>query len=88
MPEEQSNPYDNMLITRASDEEKDARLKSLNDFKAAHKDGVEPALARLREVVLRGGNVFEELLNTVEHVSMGQITNVLYEIGGKFRRGM
>jgi len=42
----------------------------------------------LRETALSGGNIFEELLNTVEDVSMGDITHVLYEIGGQYRRGM
>jgi methylmalonyl-CoA mutase len=45
------------------------------------------ALERLREVALGEGNIFEELLNTVQWASLGQITGVLYEIGGKYRRG-
>lgn len=88
LPEEADNPYDKMEITRASEEEKQSRLKELNDFKERNKDKAEEALAKLREVALNGGNIFEELLNTVEYVSMGTITNVLYEIGGKYRRGM
>ncbi len=86
--EEAENPYDNMTITRATDEEKQKRLEQLNDFKNRHKDEAEEALDRVRHVALSGGNVFEELLNAVEHASMGQITQVLYEIGGKYRRGM
>jgi methylmalonyl-CoA mutase len=39
-------------------------------------------------VAISHGNIFEELLNTVEYCSMGEITNLLYEIGGKYRRGM
>jgi methylmalonyl-CoA mutase len=82
------NPYEHMEITRASEEEKQMRLKQLSDFKERNKDSRESSLKRLREVALSNGNIFEELLNTVEHVSMGEITNVLYEIGGKYRRGM
>ena len=82
------NPYEHMEITRASEEEKQTRLKQLSDFKERHKDNKEEALKKLREVALQNGNIFEELLNTVEHVSMGEITHVLYEIGGKYRRGM
>jgi len=77
-----------MTITRATEEEKQKRLEQLNDFKDRHKDEAEEALDRVRHVALTGGNVFEELLNAVEHASMGQITQVLYEIGGKYRRGM
>jgi methylmalonyl-CoA mutase len=82
------NPYEHMEITRASEEEKQMRLKQLSDFKERNKVSRESSLKRLREVALSNGNIFEELLNTVEHVSMGEITNVLYEIGGKYRRGM
>ncbi|MCL5990889.1 MAG: methylmalonyl-CoA mutase family protein, partial [Bacteroidetes bacterium] len=86
--EESGNPYDKMLITRATDEEKNERLKQLHSFQKKNKDNLEKALNSLREVALTKGNIFEELLNTVEYASMGQITKVLYEIGGKYRRGM
>lgn len=86
--ENPENPYDNMKITRASDEEKQERLNDLSKFKDKHKDFVNQVLNRLRDVAITGGNIFEELLETVEHASMGQITSLLYEIGGKYRRGM
>jgi methylmalonyl-CoA mutase len=88
LPEEPSNPYGQMEITRATEEEKQTRLKQLADFKNRYKDKRREALRRLREKALSGDNIFEELLNTIEHVSMGEITQVLYEIGGKYRRGM
>jgi methylmalonyl-CoA mutase len=84
----EENLYDNMEVIRTSDEEKHLRLEQLNQFKELHKDKSEQALLRLREVALTGGNIFDELLNTVESCSMGQITRVLYEVGGKYRRGM
>ncbi|MDQ1266565.1 MAG: isobutyryl-CoA mutase, partial [Bacteroidota bacterium] len=86
--EDSGNPYDNMLITRSTPEEKKEILDSLNSFKENHKAGAPEAISRLKEVALSGGNIFEELLSTVEHVSMGTITQTLYEIGGKYRRGM
>ena len=33
-------------------------------------------------------NIFEELLDTVKYCSLGQITKVLYEVGGRYRRNM
>ena len=86
--EDAENPYDKMLITRATPEEKDKRLEQLHSFQKKHRNETKDALNRLREVALTKGNIFEELLNTVEYASMGQITRVLYEIGGKYRRGM
>ncbi|MDQ1267112.1 MAG: isobutyryl-CoA mutase [Bacteroidota bacterium] len=86
--ENAESPYDTMLITRATDEEKQERLEQLGQFQNKHKGETEEALNHLREVALTKGNIFEELLHTVEHASMGQITRVLYEIGGQYRRGM
>jgi methylmalonyl-CoA mutase len=88
LPEKPDNPYEQMQITRATKEEKDRRLEQLAEFKEKHQDKKQEALRRLRETALSGGNIFEELLNTVEDVSMGDITHVLYEIGGQYRRGM
>jgi len=88
LPENPENYYDKIPITRASDEEKRQRIYDLEQFKDKHKGNANYYLERLRKVCLTGGNIFEELLNTVEHCSMGQITRVLYEVGGKYRRGM
>ncbi len=88
LPNNPENYYDKIPITRASDEEKMSRINDLNKFKENHIEESSIYLERLRRVCLTGGNIFEELLNTVEHCSMGQITQVLYEVGGKYRRGM
>jgi len=75
-------------ISRASTEEKRARLHSLRAFQARHAAAAEPALARLREQVRSGGNLFEVLMDAVRVASLGQITQVLYEMGGRYRRAM
>lgn len=82
------NPYEKMEITRASEHEKKEILVNLDEFHNQHSKEVKESLSKLREVTLTNGNVFEELLNTVESASMGQITQLLYQIGGKYRRGM
>ncbi|BDU75461.1 fused isobutyryl-CoA mutase/GTPase IcmF [Mesoterricola sediminis] len=75
-------------ISRASAEEKDARLASLRAFQARHREAAGPALDRLRDQIRRGANVFDVLMDTVRVASLGQITSVLYEMGGKYRRSM
>ena len=37
----------------------------------------EAALKRLKQVAVTGGNIFEELMETVKVASLGQITNAL-----------
>ena len=75
-------------LSRSSSEEKGDQIKRLQDFKKCHKDKSEEALRKLSEVALAGENIFEELLSTVNYCSLGQITNRLYEIGGKYRRNV
>ncbi len=48
----------------------------------------EKALKRLQEVATTGGNIFEELMETVKVASLGQITASLYQVGGQYRRNM
>ncbi len=75
-------------LSRASEAEKNDQISRLNAFKTLHSGQSAECLKRLRDVALTGGNIFEELLTTVRYCSMGQITAVLYEVGGRYRRNM
>ncbi|ATH09381.1 methylmalonyl-CoA mutase [Halobacteriovorax marinus] len=75
-------------ISRCSDDEKNEQIARLNAFKEKNSDHSKEALEKLQQVALSGGNIFEELLKTVNYCSLGEITNVLYEIGGRYRRNM
>ena len=75
-------------LVRASDEDKQEQLGRLADFKNRHKDESSAALERLKQTALGGGNIFEELMETVKTCSLGQITAALYEVGGQYRRNM
>jgi methylmalonyl-CoA mutase len=75
-------------LARSTDEEKDEQIGRLADFHDRHKSDCPAALDHLKEVALSGKNIFEELLETVKHCSLGQITNALYEVGGQYRRNM
>ena len=75
-------------LTRATYEEKRAQLDNLNKFKQRNQEKTAVALDSLKKTVLSGGNIFAELLETVKVASLGQITQVLYEVGGKYRRNM
>ncbi|OBW58921.1 methylmalonyl-CoA mutase [Solibacillus silvestris] len=78
----------NMEIARASKEEKDLQIANLAGFKEANVDNSQKALDQLKEVAKTGGNIFEELMETVKVASLGQITQALYEVGGQYRRNM
>ncbi|MFH0921390.1 MAG: methylmalonyl-CoA mutase family protein [Fibrobacterota bacterium] len=80
--------YDRMEVRRAAPDEKESQLEVLRAFDAAHAEASVAALKRLRIVVISGGNVFEELLNTVRVASLGKIVAVLLELGGQYRRNL
>jgi methylmalonyl-CoA mutase len=76
------------VLARSSEAEKQAQLDGLREFRARHAERAPAALARLRRVALAGGNVFEELLETVKVASLGEISDALFEVGGRYRRSM
>lgn len=80
--------YEHIEVIRATEDEKEAQIRRVHEFvERAGNENVK-ALERLREVALSGGNIFEELMETVKYCSLGQIVHLLYECGGEYRRSM
>jgi methylmalonyl-CoA mutase cobalamin-binding domain/chain len=72
-------------MIRTSREKKQRQRERLDDFERRHAGESERCLDRLSKVVESGANVFEELVKTIEHCSLGQITERLCDVVGKFR---
>ncbi|MXZ38833.1 MAG: methylmalonyl-CoA mutase, partial [Holophagales bacterium] len=75
-------------LIRSTDDEKRQQIESLAAFHRRHGDHSTACLDRLQDVARRRGNVFEELMETVKHCSLGQISDALYRVGGEYRRSM
>jgi methylmalonyl-CoA mutase len=75
-------------LARATKEEKEQQIENLRAFQELNRDKTPAALKRLQETAINGGNIFAELMETVKVASLGQISNALYEVGGKYRRNM
>jgi methylmalonyl-CoA mutase len=75
-------------LMRSSEDEKQRQLAALQEFHERHRAAAPTALRRLQEVALSGGNVFAELMETVKVASLGQITEALFAVGGRYRRSM
>jgi len=75
-------------LSRSSDAEKMSQIERLQNFKKSHITTSQDYLKRLEDVVLNEKNIFEELLITVQYCSLGEITQLLYEVGGRYRRNM
>ena len=74
-------------LARATDEEKASQLARLRGFQERHAAEAPAALAALQRTATSGGNVFEALLAAVRCCSLGQITEALFAVGGRYRRG-
>jgi methylmalonyl-CoA mutase len=75
-------------LARSTDEEKQSQLARLRAFHAAHADEAPAMLARLRDAALAGDNLFAVLMDAVRVCSLGQITEALFEVGGRYRRNV
>ncbi len=77
-----------IVLQRSSDEEKDGQIRRLGEFQARHAAEAPEMLARLKATAISGGNLFAALVEAVRVCSLGQITDALFEVGGKYRRNM
>ncbi len=75
-------------VIRATTEEKEAQIRNLRALHRRHDQRSENLLSRLRQVALDHGNIFEELMETAKHCSLGQITYAMFDVGGQYRRNM
>jgi methylmalonyl-CoA mutase len=75
-------------VIRSTTEEKEFQINTLAAFHQRHQHKSAAALKKLQGVAVKNGNLFDALMETVKHCSLGQITRALYEVGGQYRRNM
>ena len=75
-------------VIRATEEEKEDQIKTLNNLKTSSADFSEETLRNLQTASIQNKNIFEQLMKAAKNCSLGQITNALYEVGGQYRRNM
>lgn len=75
-------------VIRATETEKQYQIAMLRQLHSRHAAEATVKLARLQAVATQNSNVFAELMETVKHCSLGQITNALFAVGGQYRRNM
>jgi len=73
-------------VARPEPVDRERQLARLRDFRERHREDAPLYLSRLKQVAQEGGNVFGELMETVRHATLGQITHTLAEVGGRYRK--
>ena len=75
-------------VARSTEQEKMSQIQRLKKFKQQHHKQSQIALDKLKQAAHSDKNIFSELMDTVRVCSLGQITEALFEVGGKYRRNM
>jgi len=77
-----------LQLARSTEDEKQRQLSRLADFKSRHAQERPAMLDRLRRAALAGDNLFAVLMDAVRVCSLGEISDALFEVGGRYRRNV
>ncbi|AYO58415.1 cobalamin-binding protein [Chryseobacterium sp. 6424] len=75
-------------VIRSTEEEKQQQIRNLENYQQANAAKTEQALKDLQSAAINQQNLFAIMMEAVKYCSLGQITNALFEVGGKYRRNM
>jgi len=75
-------------VIRATEEEKQIQIKTLEKLQSAFQDKAIATLEQARVAAIHNENIFEVLMEATKVCSLGQITKSLFEVGGQYRRNM
>ncbi len=75
-------------VIRSTPQEKEYQITMLAELHKAHVTKQTEMIKNLQHAAIQNKNIFNELMEAVKYMSLGQITNCLFEVGGQYRRNM
>jgi methylmalonyl-CoA mutase len=75
-------------VIRATEEEKEAQIKTVENVQKAYEAEGKAALRKLQEAAIKNENMFAVLMEATNYCSLGQLTAAMFEVGGQYRRNM
>lgn len=75
-------------VIRASSEEKEFQIKTLELLQKSHENESQNQLSSIQKAAVNNENIFEILMEAAKHCSLGQLTKAMFEVGGQYRRNM
>lgn len=75
-------------VIRATAEEKEYAIASLQALQQRYRDQAPDALKALQQAAVNQENLFAALMESAKVCSLGQMSAALYEVGGQYRRNM
>ena len=77
-----------MEVIRATEEEKQYQIHTLESLHNANADKVKEQLSKIQDAAINNENLFAHLMEATKVCSLGQNTAALFEVGGQYRRNM
>lgn len=75
-------------VIRATTQEKEYQIAMLEQLHKTYAHESALSLEQLKTNAIHNQNVFGSLMEVSKYASLGQITDALFEVGGKYRRNM
>jgi len=86
--QEQKHNADQQPIFRSSTVEQNGQIQHVDAFKKRNQSVSEIHLKKLQKAAINNENIFTLLMEAVKYCSLGQISNALYQVGGKYSRNL
>jgi len=75
-------------VIRSTDEEKKLQITAVKELNKRHADKLKQLTNDLQQAAIHNKNIFDSLMEATKYLSLGQITEALFEVGGQYRRNM
>ena len=75
-------------VIRATEEEKEAQIATVENLREAYSDEAATAIKNLQQAAIKNENMFAVLMEATKYCSLGQLTAAMFEVGGQYRRNM
>ncbi|MBQ0117165.1 MAG: methylmalonyl-CoA mutase family protein [Flavobacterium sp.] len=75
-------------VIRATEEEKQFQIKTKESLNKANEAITAAHIAKIQEIAVQNGNIFDALMEATKCCTLGQITEGLFKVGGQYRRNM
>jgi methylmalonyl-CoA mutase len=85
---EQKHNADQQPIFRSSTVEQKGQIQHVDAFKKRNQSVSDIHLKKLQKAAINNENIFTLLMEAVKYCSLGQISNALYQVGGKYSRNL
>ncbi len=64
------------------------QVATVENLKAAYAEESRKALHDLQQAAIKNRNMFEVLMEACKYCSLGQLTEAMFEVGGRYRRNL